>query len=177
MPLDGCGLPPPKMDGGYRATRPVRPCAQSFGALSSHSGTGRTELLPAEVKGLEVYQGDLEKGQSLLAAEPVVRIPLPPARSRLRTSLSGRIPSENRRSVSSPLEAILRQRTLRWDLDEMLPNTTVSTDATLFREEAERARRYAAAMTDKKIIDRLNEIAALYDELAAGQDFGPTDRD
>ena len=62
-------------------------------------------------------------------------------------------------------------------MDEMLPNTTVSTDATLFREEAERARRYAAAMTDKKIIDRLNEIAALYDELAAGQDLGPTDRD
>jgi hypothetical protein len=62
-------------------------------------------------------------------------------------------------------------------MDEMLPNTTVSTDATLFREEAERARRYAAAMTDKKIIDRLNEIAALYDELAAGQDSGPTDRD
>ena len=62
-------------------------------------------------------------------------------------------------------------------MDEMLPNTTVSTDATLFREEAERARRYALAMTDKKIIDRLNEIAALYDELAAGQDPGPTDRD
>lgn len=62
-------------------------------------------------------------------------------------------------------------------MDERLPNTTVSTDATLFREEAERARRYAAAMTDKKIIDRLNKIAALYDELAAGQDLGPTDRD
>ena len=62
-------------------------------------------------------------------------------------------------------------------MDEMLPNTTVSTDATLFREEAERARRYAAAITDKKIIDRLNEIAVLYDELAAGQDPGPTDRD
>jgi hypothetical protein len=39
----------------------------------------------------------------------------------------------------------------------------------LFQEEAERARRYAAEMTDKKVIDRLNEIAALYDELAAGQ--------
>ena len=51
------------------------------------------------------------------------------------------------------------------------------TDATLFREEAERARRYAAAMTDKKIIDRLNEIATLYDELAAGQNPGPTDRE
>jgi len=38
-------------------------------------------------------------------------------------------------------------------------------------------RRYAAAMTDKKIIDRLNEIATLYDELAAGQDPGPTDRE
>jgi len=59
----------------------------------------------------------------------------------------------------------------------MLPNTTITTDATLFREEAERARRYAAAMADKKIIDRLNEIAALYDELAAGQDPGPTDRE
>jgi len=62
-------------------------------------------------------------------------------------------------------------------MDETLPNTTISTDATLFREEAERARRYAAAMTDKKVIDRLNGIAALYDELAAGQNPGPTDRD
>jgi hypothetical protein len=62
-------------------------------------------------------------------------------------------------------------------MNETLPNTTVSTDATLFREEAERARRYAAAMTDKKVINRLNEIAALYEELAAGQDPGPTDRD
>jgi hypothetical protein len=32
-------------------------------------------------------------------------------------------------------------------------------------------------MTDKNVIDRLNEIAALDDELAAGQDPGPTDRD
>lgn len=62
-------------------------------------------------------------------------------------------------------------------MDETLPNTTITTDATLFREEAERARRYAAAMTDKKVIDRLNEIAALYEELAAGQDPGPTDRE
>ena len=62
-------------------------------------------------------------------------------------------------------------------MDETLPNATVSTTATLFREEAERARRYAAAMTDKRVIDRLNEIAALYDELAAGQDLVPTDRD
>jgi hypothetical protein len=62
-------------------------------------------------------------------------------------------------------------------MSETLPNTAVSTDATLFREEAERARRYAAAMTDKKVIDRLNQIAALYEELAAGQDPGPTDRD
>ena len=57
-------------------------------------------------------------------------------------------------------------------MDETLPNTTISTDATLFREEAERARRCAAAMIDKKVIDRLNEIAALYDQLAAGQDSG-----
>ena len=62
-------------------------------------------------------------------------------------------------------------------MNERLPNTTVSTDATLFREEAERARRYAAALTDKKVINQLNEIAALYEELAAGQDPGPTDRD
>ena len=62
-------------------------------------------------------------------------------------------------------------------MSETLPNTAVSTDATLFREEAERARLYAAAMTDKKAINRLNEIAALYEELAAGQDTGPTDRD
>jgi hypothetical protein len=62
-------------------------------------------------------------------------------------------------------------------MDQKLPNTTVSTDATLFREEAERARRYAAAMTDKKVINTFNEIAALYEQLAAGQDPGPTDRD
>ena len=62
-------------------------------------------------------------------------------------------------------------------MNEALPNTTVSTDAMLFREEAGRARRDAAAMTDKKVIDRLNKIAALYDELAVGQDPGPTDRD
>jgi hypothetical protein len=62
-------------------------------------------------------------------------------------------------------------------MDETLPNTTISTDATLFREEAERVRRYAAALIDKKVIDRLNEIAALYDELAAGQDSALTDRD
>ena len=60
-------------------------------------------------------------------------------------------------------------------MDETLPNTTISTDATLFREEAERARRYAAAMIDKNVIDRLNEIAAIYDELAAGQELR-TDR-
>ena len=51
-------------------------------------------------------------------------------------------------------------------MDETLPNTTLSSDAALFREEAERARGYAAAATDKKVIDRLNQIAAIYDELA-----------
>jgi hypothetical protein len=55
--------------------------------------------------------------------------------------------------------------------------STVSTNADLFREEAERARRYAAATTDQKISDQLNRIAALYDELAAAQTPGPTDRD
>lgn len=62
-------------------------------------------------------------------------------------------------------------------MDETLPNTTISIDATLFREEAERARRYAAAMIDKKAIDPLNEIASLYDELEAAQNYGLTDRD
>jgi hypothetical protein len=57
------------------------------------------------------------------------------------------------------------------------PNTTISTDADLFREEAARARRYAAAMTDKSVSERLNQIAAMYDDLAAGQESGPTDRD
>lgn len=62
-------------------------------------------------------------------------------------------------------------------MNQTLPNTTLSSNATLFREEAERARRYAAAMTDKTVIQILNEIAALYDRLAAGQEPGPTDRD
>jgi hypothetical protein len=55
--------------------------------------------------------------------------------------------------------------------------STISTNADLFREEAERARRYAAAMADKRVCDQLNRIAALYDALAAGQTVGPTDRD
>jgi hypothetical protein len=57
------------------------------------------------------------------------------------------------------------------------PNTNATTDAELFREEAERARRFAAAMSDQAVISRLNQIAALYDALAAGQDPGPTDRE
>jgi hypothetical protein len=32
-------------------------------------------------------------------------------------------------------------------------------------------------MTDKKVIEQLNQIALLYEELAAGQHTGPTDRD
>jgi hypothetical protein len=55
-----------------------------------------------------------------------------------------------------------------------IPNTTLSTDADLFREEAERARRYAAALIDKTVVKRLHQIAAMYDELATGQDPGPT---
>jgi hypothetical protein len=62
-------------------------------------------------------------------------------------------------------------------MDETLPEHHDHHRCRAFREEAKRARRYAAAMADKKIIDRLNEIAALYDELAAGQDPGPTDRE
>jgi hypothetical protein len=57
------------------------------------------------------------------------------------------------------------------------PNTTISTPADLFREEAERARRFAATMTDPKIIAQLSQIAALYEELAAGQHPGPNERD
>jgi hypothetical protein len=57
------------------------------------------------------------------------------------------------------------------------PNTTISTSADLFREEAERARRYSAAMTDQKVIAQLTQIAILYEELAAGQHPGPADRD
>jgi len=56
-------------------------------------------------------------------------------------------------------------------------NTIISTDGDLFREEAERARRYAAAMTDQKIIDQLKMIATLYDALAAGQNPEATDRE
>jgi hypothetical protein len=55
--------------------------------------------------------------------------------------------------------------------------STISTNADLFREEAERARRYAAAMKDQKVSDQLNRIAKIYDVLAAGQTPGPTDRD
>ena len=57
------------------------------------------------------------------------------------------------------------------------PNTTISTPADLFREEADRARRYAATMIDQRIVAQLKLIAGLYEELAAGQHPGPTDRD
>ena len=69
------------------------------------------------------------------------------------------------------------RRNVRLNMTETIANTTISTDADLFREEAERARRYAAAMTDKKVSERLNQIAALYEALATGQNPGPTDRD
>jgi hypothetical protein len=59
-------------------------------------------------------------------------------------------------------------------MNERLSNTTASTDATLYGTSSSLRSR---GMTEKKVIDRLNEIAALYDELAAGQDPGPTDRD
>jgi hypothetical protein len=56
-------------------------------------------------------------------------------------------------------------------------NTTISSPADLFREEAERARRFSATMTDQKVINQLNLIASLYEKLAVGQHPGPTDRD
>jgi hypothetical protein len=62
-------------------------------------------------------------------------------------------------------------------MDALPQNTTISTPGDLFHEEAERARRFAATMTDQKMIANLNQIAALYDELAAGQHPGPADRD
>jgi hypothetical protein len=52
-------------------------------------------------------------------------------------------------------------------MDEFSATSPVSDYASIFREEARRARRYAAAIDDKKV----------YEELAAGQDLGPTDRD
>ncbi len=61
-------------------------------------------------------------------------------------------------------------------MTDTIPNT-ISNEADLFREEAERARRYAAAMTDQQVADQLKRIAALYEALAAGQTPGPTDRD
>jgi hypothetical protein len=57
------------------------------------------------------------------------------------------------------------------------PNTTISSSADLFREEAEWARRFSATMTDQKVVDQLNLIASLYERLAVGQHPGPTDRD
>ncbi|HEX5319628.1 MAG TPA: hypothetical protein VFW46_10735 [Stellaceae bacterium] len=60
---------------------------------------------------------------------------------------------------------------------EIAPNTGMSSHADLFREEAERARRYAASTTDRNVIDQLNRIAVMYEILAAGQTPGPTDRD
>jgi hypothetical protein len=62
-------------------------------------------------------------------------------------------------------------------MDKGERNTTISDYASIFREEALRARRYAAATRDQNVVDRLSHIAALYEELAAGQDPGPTDRD
>lgn len=62
-------------------------------------------------------------------------------------------------------------------MSNIASNTTDSTHADFFREEAERARRYAAAATDRKVIDRLQQIAVLYEELAAGQHVGPKDRE
>ena len=44
--------------------------------------------------------------------------------------------------------------------------STISTDADLFRKEAQRARRYAAAMTDRRVIDQLKWIAVRQAKLA-----------
>jgi hypothetical protein len=57
------------------------------------------------------------------------------------------------------------------------PNTIISSPADLFREEAERARRFAASVSDYKVIEQLNLIASLYETLATAQHPGPTDRD
>ena len=63
------------------------------------------------------------------------------------------------------------------DVTEAIPNANISTDADLYREEAARARRYAAATKDKAVIGRLNQIAELYEALAAGQQATQTDLD
>ena len=57
------------------------------------------------------------------------------------------------------------------------PNTAMSAHADLFREEAERARRYAASAADRNVIEQLHRIAQIYEMLAAGQHPGPADRD
>jgi hypothetical protein len=62
-------------------------------------------------------------------------------------------------------------------MPEIAPNTGISTHAELFREEAERARRYAATTRDRNVIEQLTQIARLYETLAAGQTTGPSDRD
>jgi len=61
-----------------------------------------------------------QRGAGGCLAERMVRIQSPPARSLLRTSLSGRIPSENRRSESIPLEATAPEKAA-WHPDEMTP--------------------------------------------------------
>ena len=60
---------------------------------------------------------------------------------------------------------------------KFVPNAACASGAILFREEAERARRLAAAMRDRKVIEQLRRVAAIYDVLAVGQGVGPTDRD
>jgi hypothetical protein len=62
-------------------------------------------------------------------------------------------------------------------MPDIAPNTGVYSHADLFREEAERARRYAATTRDRKVIEQLTQIAKLYEMLAAGQTPGPSDRD
>ncbi|HEX3883794.1 MAG TPA: hypothetical protein VHW66_14130 [Stellaceae bacterium] len=62
-------------------------------------------------------------------------------------------------------------------MPDIAPNTGISSHADLFREEAERARRYVATTRDRSVIEQLTQIARIYENLAAGQTPGPTDRD
>jgi hypothetical protein len=86
-----------------------RRCLPIAGALAQHELRAPFEideqLLRPLIRDRETMKRKRSNRDSASRAEPEVRIHLPPARSLLRTSLSERIPSENRRSESIPLEA------------------------------------------------------------------------
>ena len=77
-----------------------------FTSKSTEYSTKKSDKKAAERVAVNFWHRLLQAGPPQRRAGTEVRILLPRARSLLRTSLSGRIPSKNRRSESSPLEAI-----------------------------------------------------------------------